>query len=52
MIYFAWATVPDQKLTLSLIALDYNQNWLKIVQIRDCTAVNLLGILKKITFKR
>ncbi len=39
------ATVPDPKLTLNLIILDYNQNWVPVVQTHNYTVVNLLGVM-------
>jgi hypothetical protein len=42
---FGWATVPDPNISLSLIILDYDQNWVPIVQTHDYTVVNLLGVM-------
>ncbi len=38
---FGWAAVPDPKRTLSLIIIDYNQNWVPIVQTHDFAVVNI-----------
>jgi len=42
---FGWSTVPDPNITLSLMVLDYDQNWVPIVQTHDYTVVNLLGVM-------
>jgi hypothetical protein len=42
---FAWATVPGPKITLSLMVLDYKQNWVPIVQTYDHTVANLFRVM-------
>jgi hypothetical protein len=47
---FGWATVPDPNITLCLMILDFNQNWVPIAQ-RSCarthnySVVYLLGVM-------
>ncbi len=38
---FGWSTVPDPNITLSLMVLDYDQNWVPIVQTHDYTVVKV-----------